>query len=182
MDPIVINVQVSLGVTPQLESLVRSFLPAGEATAAAPVENKPAAPQPEAKPATKKNTKQQPAPEAKQEPAAAPAETEAPAQDPAPAKEEQPADKQYSEEDVRAAMDKTRKRIEGEDYKDNTGSEGYKAYHRELTACFKQLAKDCGAEKPSALPDSESRKRFVMACDYIAATEDGKVGVEDLTF
>ena len=94
----------------------------------------------------------------------------------APAKEEEaePAEKEYTEVDVRAAMERTRKRIEGEDYKENTSSEKYKKYHRQLTAEFKNIAAFLGSDKPSALPTSELRKNFCNQCDELIL-EDGQI-------
>lgn len=78
----------------------------------------------------------------------------------------------YTEVDVRAAMERTRQRIEGDNYKENTGSELYQRWHRPLTAWFKQTAALCGAEKPSALPDSDSRARFIAQCDEVEVIND----------
>lgn len=88
---------------------------------------------------------------------------------------EQPAGKEYTEVDVRAAMDAARKRIEGEGWKENPDSEGYKKYHRPLTAWFKETAALYGAEKPSALPDSESRGKFIAACERVRVDDDGTI-------
>lgn len=93
---------------------------------------------------------------------------------------EQPAAKEYTEVDVRAAMDAARKRIEGEGWKENPDSEGYKKYHRPLTAWFKETAALYGAEKPSALPDSESRGKFIAACERVRVDNDGTI--TDLPF
>lgn len=93
---------------------------------------------------------------------------------------EQPAAKEYTEVDVRAAMDAARKRIEGEGWKENPDSEGYKKYHRPLTAWFKETAALYGAEKPSALPDSESRGKFIAACERVRVDDDGTI--IDLSF
>ena len=71
-------------------------------------------------------------------------------------------------------MERTRKRIEGEDYKENTSSEKYKKYHRALTAEFKNLASFLGSDKPSALPSSELRETFCNQCDALIL-EDGKI-------
>ncbi|WP_308394276.1 hypothetical protein [Prevotella sp.] len=84
--------------------------------------------------------------------------------------------KEYTEVDIRAAMDRTRKRIEGEDYKEKPDSEGYKTWHKRLTAWFKNTAALCGAEKPSALPDSESRAKFIAACDAVEIKGDELTG------
>ncbi|KGN98415.1 hypothetical protein HQ36_02030 [Porphyromonas gingivicanis] len=80
--------------------------------------------------------------------------------------------KEYSEVDVREAMDRTRKRIEGENYKEQTDSELYKKWHRRLTAFFKDVAVALGAEKPSTLPDSESRAKFIACCDAVCVKND----------
>ena len=159
MEPIKINVNVQVGVTEELYSLLRNLLP-GAKPVAAP---EPAGQQQE----SKTDEAPQPAEVINQEPTPEPKNEEA-----APAKEE--ADKEYTEVDVRAAMERTRKRIEGEDYKENTSSEKYKKYHRQLTAEFKNIAAFLGSEKPSALPTSELRKNFCNQCDELIL-EDGKI-------
>lgn len=88
--------------------------------------------------------------------------------------------KTYTEVDVREAMDRTRKRIEGENWKENPDSEGYKKWHRRLTAFFKNTAALYGAEKPSTLPDSESREKFIKCCDAVYVKDDELV--EDCPF
>lgn len=168
MDPIKINVNVQIGVTKELFGLLSAFQhrPA-PAVAAAPAESKPGE---AAAPAEVEQPK--PEPEAKKEEAA-------PAADPAPKaeakKEEAPANKEYTEVDVRAAMERTRKRIEGDDYKENTNGEKYKKYHRQLTANFKNIAALLGSEKPSALPSSELRETFCAQCDKLVIGEDGNI-------
>lgn len=154
MDTIKINVNVQIGVTKELFGLLSAFQhrPAeskpGEAAAPAEVEQ----PKPE--------------PEAKKEEAAPKAEAK---------KEAAPANKEYTEVDVRAAMERTRKRIEGDDYKENTNGEKYKKYHRRLTAEFKNIAALLGSEKPSALPSSELRETFCAQCDKLVIGEDGNI-------
>lgn len=165
MEPIKINVNVQVGVAEELYSLLRNLLP-GAKPVAAP---EPAVQQQESKtdeaPQAAEVINPEPTPEPKKE------ET-------APAKEEEaklePAGKEYTEVDVRAAMDRTRKRIEGEDYKENTSSEKYKKYHRQLTAEFKNIAAFLGSEKPSALPTSELRRSFCNQCDELIL-EDGQI-------
>lgn len=159
MEPIKINVNVQVGVTEELYSLLRNLLP-GAKPVAAP---EPAEQQRE----SKTDEAPQPAEVINQEPTQEPKNEEA-----APAKEE--ADKEYTEVDVRAAMERTRRRIEGEDYKENTSSEKYKKYHRQLTAEFKNIAAFLGSEKPSALPTSELRRNFCNQCDELIL-EDGKI-------
>lgn len=195
MQPIQINVQVSIGLNSELSALLMSVVnrPAQVAELpAAPRSKKPAKSQPEPKPeVTNQPTptdgqataseEPEPQPEtAKPEPEPAPVQEPAPEPQPepqAPAKEET---KEYTEVDVRAAMDRTRKRIEGENYKEKTDSEGYKKWHRVLTGWFKNTAAMFGAEKPSALPDSESRAKFIACCDAVQVKGDELV--EDCPF
>lgn len=165
MDPIKINVNVQIGVTKELFGLLSAFQHrSAPAVAAAPAESKPDE--------AAEVEQLKPEPEAKKEEAA-------PAADPAPKaeakKEAAPANKEYTEVDVRAAMERTRKRIEGDDYKENTNGEKYKKYHRQLTAEFKNIAALLGSEKPSALPSSELRETFCAQCDELVIGEDGNI-------
>ena len=149
MDPIKINVNVQIGVTKELFGLLSAFQHrSAPAVAAAPAESKPDEAAEVEQP--------KPEPEAKKEEAA-------------------PATKEYTEVDVRAAMERTRKRIEGDDYKENTNGEKYKKYHRQLTANFKNIAALLGSEKPSALPSSELRETFCAQCDELVIGEDGNI-------
>lgn len=162
MDTIKINVNVQIGVTKELFGLLSAFQHrSAPAVAAAPAESKP---DEAAAPAEVEQPK--PEPEAKKEEAAPKAEAK---------KEEAPANKEYTEVDVRAAMERTRKRIEGDDYKENTNGEKYKKYHRQLTANFKNIAALLGSEKPSALPSSELRESFCAQCDKLVIGEDGNI-------
>lgn len=173
MQPIQINVQVNVGLNAELYTLLSAVL-----NRPAQVAELPAAPKP-SKPA-----KSQTKPEVANKPAEAKNETvtDAPEPQPAPAPEPQPQNdkKEYTEVDVRAAMDRTRKRIEGENYKEKPDSEGYKRWHRTLTGWFKNTAAMFGAEKPSALPDSESRAKFIACCDAVTVRNDELV--EDCPF
>ena len=83
--------------------------------------------------------------------------------------------KPLTAEDVRAAMHKTRQRIEGEDYKENTNGDLYKKYHKPLTAQFKNIAALLGAEKPSALPPDKIAN-FIEQCNGLQVMEDGTIG------
>ena len=168
-----VKVNVQIGVTPEVASLVSAILnkPAG---VEAP---KPAAPAAETEapaeaataPAARRGRpKKEQAAQAEQ-----PAEAAAPAADPKPedAGEDMP-DSVYfpQEEDVRTAMHKTRERIEGEDYKDKPSDD----LHRAVTDVFKAIANDLsGQKKPSALPQ-ELRQAFIDATRTIAKGEDGK--------
>lgn len=90
--------------------------------------------------------------------------------------------KEYTTEDVRAAMDRARQRIEGENYK-NEKTEGRVKFHSALTERFKDYAgwivKKEGQEKPSQLPDSASRGQFIAMCNNLALSEDGTQIIED---
>lgn len=160
MEPIKINVNVQIGVTEELYGLLSLLTKhIAPAVAAAPAENKPAE-TPAVVAAEVINQEEAPAPE--------------PEAEAAPEPEVAAEEKEYTEVDVRAAMERTRKRIEGEDYKENTSSEKYKKYHRQLTAEFKNIAAFLGSEKPSALPTSELRRSFCYQCDELIL-EDGKI-------
>lgn len=183
MQPIQINVQVNVGLNAELYTLLSAVLnrPAQVAELpAAPKPNKPAKPQPKPevanKPTEAKNETVTDAPEPQPAPEPEPQETAAPE----PTQTEQAGQKEYTEVDVRAAMDRTRRRIEGENYKEKTDSEGYKRWHRTLTGWFKNTAAMFGAEKPSALPDSESRAKFIACCDAVTVKNDELV--EDCPF
>lgn len=150
MEPIQINVAVNIGVTPELSEFLSVLLD------------------------RKQVTPQVREPEEKKE-----VVVEAPAVvNPEPAEPEQPVPlgeptvKELTEVDVREAMDRCRKRIEGEDYKENTSSEGYKKWHRQLTSWFKNTSAALGAEKPSALPDHSSRAAFIEMCEQVTADGD----------
>lgn len=79
--------------------------------------------------------------------------------------------------DVKDAMHATRERIEGAGYAENTNSEGYRKYHKPLTAAFKTLAAEYGADKPSLLAP-ERRQGFIMACGDLVVKDDGTIGTE----
>ena len=162
-----ITVHVNLGVTPELTALVNAIqhketqpvVAASLEPAPAPVEEKPAR-----KPCKSKSDTAAPEPAPASEAEAAP-ET-------APAEDEKP--KELTEEDVRAAMHRTRTRIEGEDYKENTDGEKYQKYHKQLTASFKNISALLGADKPSALPASK-RESFINQCDELVIGDDGTI-------
>lgn len=167
MDPINFSLQVNvtLGVSKELGDILSMLsnlpplrlrpveTPAQTTEQAAPVEAAPAA------------AEQKPAEPEK----AAPVEAAAP-------------QKEYTTEDVRAAMDRARQRIEGENYK-NEKTEGRVKFHSALTERFKDYAgwivKKEGQEKPSQLPDSASRGQFIAMCNNLALSEDGTQIIED---
>lgn len=201
-----INVQINLGVTPEIVALVNAILchrPTIAPTAEealngnGQVDNKPedTTPAQPQQPTNKRGRKKkeeaaadkpEPTKEAagdeEQEAAANQADAndvqkEAKAEEAAPQNEGQAEAEQkpLTAEDVRAAMHKTRQRIEGEDYKENTDGEAYKKYHKPLTAQFKNIAALLGADKPSALP-SDKIASFIDQCDHLQIMEDGTIG------
>lgn len=99
-----------------------------------------------------------------------------------PAKAEEPAAKTEApkapalpgSEECRKAMNSTRDKFEGEGWKDNTDSEGYKKYHKALTNWFKYLAGQCGApdQKPSSLT-ADQRATFIHDVEHTILGEDG---------
>lgn len=205
-----INVQVNLGVTPEIVALVNAILchrPTVAPTAEealdgnGQVDNKPedTTPAQPQQPTNKRGRKKkedaaadkpeptkEPAGDEQQEAAANEADAngeqvaeqeEAKAEEAAP-QDERPAEaeeKPLTAEDVRAAMHKTRQRIEGEDYKENTNGDLYKKYHKPLTATFKNIAALLGAEKPSALPPDKIAS-FMEQCDELRIMDDGTIG------
>lgn len=171
MQEININVRVQIGVTDALCGLLSAFVknaaPGVVAAQPTPV------PAQEKKPAEAATVQQA----AEVQETEAPVVEAAPVQEPAPTPAAAPeAEKELTEVDVRAAMDRTRRRIEGENYKEDTSSEGYKKWHRVLTGWFKATAALHGADKPSALPDHESRKGFIAECDQVQIKDDQLVG------
>lgn len=206
-----INVQVNLGVTPEIVALVNAILshrPTVMPTAEealngnGQVDNKPEDTTP-AQPTNKRGRKKkedaaadkpeptkEPAEDEQQEAAAneadangeqvaeqekAKAEEEAPQNEGQAKAQAEAEQKPLTAEDVRAAMHKTRQRIEGEDYKENTNGDLYKKYHKPLTALFKNIAALLGAEKPSALPPDKIAD-FIEQCNGLQVMEDGTIG------
>ena len=189
MEPIKINVQVNFAADKSLVDLITAV--AGRHLQLAPTavaqETKPEKPakkaaKPETKP-TAEEKAEQPKPEAAKPETKPTAEEKAEQPKPEAAPEPQPEEapeKEYTAVDVRAAMDRTRKRIEGENYKEKTDSDGYKKWHRVLTAWFKNTAAVYGAEKPSTLPTSDKRAAFIKECDAVFV-KDGEL-TQDLPF
>ena len=179
MQPIEINVKVTIGMENALLGVLTKLMNREAAPVAAP------APKP-SKQAEQVEEMPQPKPEV-ENPQAEPAPAEPAPAEPAPVEpapvepaEQSAQNKEYTEVDVRAAMHKTRQRIEGENYKEQPDSEGYKKWHKVLTTWFKNTAAFCGAEKPSALPDSKSRYQFIRSCEGVKVVNDELV--EDCPF
>lgn len=87
--------------------------------------------------------------------------------------EEIPSDPKKMAEKIREIMHLTRQRFEGEDYKENTDSEAYKKYHKQLTSQFKQIAISLGYEKPSTIDTPEKVAAFRSECDALIIDEKG---------
>ena len=175
-----VHIHVDLGVTPELVALVNAVIDHRPMpTVEAPKPEPSASEQPEAAAPAKKRgrkaaTAEAPAPEVE-----APAEEAAPEPEPE-AEAEAPAEaepKELTEQDIRDAMHRTRQRIEGENYKDETDGELYQKYHRQLTSWFKNTAALFGADKPSALEGQDNRQAFIAECDRLQVLEDGTIGI-----
>lgn len=178
-----ISVQVNIGVTPEVVQLVTAILqrtlPA--AAVAAPAASEQPTPETLAPTAGKKGKgkakPEMPAPDTNAE-----AETEAVPEintknatdTTETTAEAQVADnKELTEQDIREAMHRARQRIEGEDYKNNTDSDGYKKYHKPLTSMFKNIAGLLGSDKPSTLP-ADKRASFIQQCEELIV-KDGEI-------
>lgn len=212
-----INVQVNLGVTPEVVALVSAILAhrpqkleGALTTQGAQLENTPqeqeqqpptdkpkeeeaaASQAPTTKRGRKKKDPEPPTDKPKDKPGSEEEEAaanraeanadgsqeqqtdEQPPQQESEAQQEEAA-KPLTEEDVRAAMHRTRQRIEGEDYKDNPTGEMYQKYHKPLTAQFKNIAALLGSDKPSTLPE-DKREQFIKQCDELKIMKDGTIG------
>lgn len=166
-----INVQVNVGVTPDVVALVKAILAHNQLP---PISIDAAAPQPQ--PGVKpEQTEAQEAEERGEQAKADTATSEQPKPSETAPAEEKP--KELTVADVREAMHKTRQRIEGEDYKEHTDSEAYKKYHRTLNGIFKQIAALLGSDLPSQLPP-EQRQAFIDECEELKVLEDGTIGRE----
>ena len=179
-----VHIHVDLGVTPELVALVNAVIGHRQMpTVEAPKPEPSASEQPEAAAPAKKRgrkaaTAEAPAPEVE-----AQAEEAAPEPEPEP-EAEAPAEaepKELTEQDIRDAMHRTRQRIEGENYKDETDGELYKKYHRQLTSWFKNTAALLGSDKPSALiteKGQDEARQFIAKCDRLEVLEDGTIGIK----
>lgn len=200
-----INVNVSLGVTPEVIALVGAILSKKPVPVVA--EQQPskddhqedATQAPQKKPnggsskTAKAEQEQQPSGEE-----AAPGETvdnadgdndtkdEAQAQtqeqQPQPPVDKAPASKFPTAADLRKAMNDLRDRIEGEDYanKKNTDAK-VKALHRLVTSTLKNVAALFGAEKPSEIVE-DKRQAFMDEIALLELSSDGSKLEKPLAF
>lgn len=180
-----VHIHVDLGVKPELVALVNAVIGHRQVPTVKAQNPEPSASeQPEAAAPAKKRgrkaaTAEAPAPEieAQEEEAAPEPEPEAEAEAPAEAEP-----KELTEQDIRDAMHRTRQRIEGENYKDETDGELYKKYHRQLTSWFKNTAALLGSDKPSALiteKGQDEARQFIAECDRLEVLEDGTIGIKE---
>lgn len=176
-----VNIQVNIGVTPEVVQLVTAILAKQPAQIVAPgtvVSNEP---QPEPQAAAKKTRKgkgeataEAPANDTAGEQQEAETPTDQPEPQPEPEAEAETTNRELTEEDVREAMHKVRQRIEGENYKENTDSENYKKYHRVLTQTFKNISALLGSDKPSTLP-ADQRAAFINEINALVVNEKGEI-------
>lgn len=191
-----INVNVSLGVTPEVIALVGAILSKKPVPVVAEQqpskddhqEDAPQAPQKKPNERSSKTAKA----EQEQQPSgeeAAPGETgdnadgdndtkdEAQAQtqeqQPQPPVDKAPASKFPTAADLRKAMNDLRDRIEGEDYanKKNTDAK-VKTLHRLVTSTLKNVAALFGAEKPSEIVE-DKRQAFMDEIALLELSSDG---------
>ena len=155
-----INVNVSIGVTPEVVALVTSILTKQPGQIVVPGVVSDTKPEEAAQAPVRKTRK------AKGEAAAEAPEAEA------------ETNRELTEEDVREAMHKVRQRIEGENYKENTDSENYKKYHRVLTQTFKNISALLGSDKPSTLP-ADQRAAFINEINALVVNEKGEIAKPD---
>ena len=97
--------------------------------------------------------------------------------DPAPQKNAKPTEMNTRNlpVEIREIMHRIRLKFEGEDYKENTASEGYNKYHRALTSQFKQIALALGFEKPSMINVAEKVDAFIAECEALVIGKDGNI-------
>ena len=177
-----INVNVSIGVTPEVVALVTSILTKQPGQIVVPGVVSDTKPEEAAQTPVRKTRKakgeaaaEAPVDQQEEETPVDQQEEETPADQPEPQPEaEAEANRELTEEDVREAMHKVRQRIEGENYKENTDSENYKKYHRVLTQTFKNISALLGSDKPSTLP-ADQRAAFINEINALVVNEKGEI-------
>ena len=163
-----LQIQLNIGLTPSLHELMLRLLDAAD-------KHKFAIPATAGEIKPQEQTKEEPKATAAK--AAEEATTEAPTE--AKSQEAQPIKKAYSDADLREEMHKIRLRIEGEDYATNKQRKEVKLYHAKLTALFKRIALQYGADKPTLIA-AESSKAFVDCLQGIII--DGDEVVQAIPF
>ena len=202
-----INVNVSLGVTPEVIALVGTILSKKPVPVVA--EQQPSkddhqedAPQAPQKKPNERSSKTAKAEQENQHPSgeeAAPGETvdnadgdndtndtkdeaQEQTQEQQPPIDKAPASKFPTAADLRKAMNDLRDRIEGEDYanKKNTDAK-VKALHRLVTSTLKNVAALFGAEKPSEIVE-DKRQAFMDEIALLELSSDGSKLEKPLAF
>lgn len=206
-----INVNVSLGVTPEVIALVGAILSKKPVPVVAKQqpskddhqEDSPQAPQKKPNERSSKTAKA----EQEQQPSgeeAAPGKTEDNAdggndtndtndtkdeaqaqtqeQQPQPPIDKAPASKFPTAADLRKAMNDLRDRIEGEDYANKKNTDAkVKALHRLVTSTLKNVAALFGAEKPSEIVE-DKRQAFMDEIALLELSSDGSKLEKPLAF
>lgn len=172
-----LNINVQIGVTSQLATFLTALLqntPTNQVRVHIPATDipTPEAPAPEAPAESEKSRRTRRAKSDAPEAAAEEVSEQRTEPKPTVVSSAQQAEKSHGEM-IREIMHRTRRRFEGEDYKENTESEAYKKYHRALTAQFKQIAISLGYEKPSCIDTPEKVKAFATECDALIIDEKG---------
>lgn len=72
--------------------------------------------------------------------------------------------------DMRAAVARCRERIEGADWEDKA-SDGYKQWHKKVTAAVKGIVAFCGSDKIPGIPE-ENRASFIQKVDELGIDGD----------
>lgn len=84
--------------------------------------------------------------------------------------------------EIREIIHRTRQRFEGEDYKENAGSELRKKYHDAVGHMLLQIAATLGYEKPSFIDNSEKVDQFAAECDALILDENGNISAPAASF
>lgn len=85
-------------------------------------------------------------------------------------------EKEVTVEDCRAALQRCRVRIEGEDY-ESKSTEGYKKYHKAISATVKRIVMTVSGGKAEKIPDldEDARRAFISEMDALKVDESGKL-------
>lgn len=164
-------VEIKLGISPRLENILLKLI---DRDYRVDLSSEPAAPE---EPKADEKPKEAPAAAPQPTKGGEPTNPQSNGESAPQAQETaNPADlSKYDAPYCRKVMDRTRRRIEGENYLNETDSEGYKKYHKKLTGEFKRIAMDVSggrAEKPSELEPAQIAL-FEGCCDALALDDAG---------
>lgn len=79
---------------------------------------------------------------------------------------------------IREIIDRTRRRIEGDDYDLNTTSEARQRYHKPLSDILIEIANSLGYKKPSLINTAEALAQFEKASSEIYINDKGELDTE----